>query len=232
MGTFSKEKLHKIQKKEKEIKKHTIMIVDDEEAHLASMVSLLSDDYHIITALDGKEALDIIYKIKHSEDISLIISDQRMPKLTGIQLFEKLKDILPKTIFMILTGYDDKNVIIDAINKIHTRQFILKPFDPDELKLTVKNSVESFDRQLEEERNDRKLKKEYQDLKREIKELRDQLTKSQTIPLSIKESQKKPAMKVPEKKGNWQERMKIKPKLLVPPNEAFAPMDDIWEDYI
>lgn len=232
MGTFSKEKLHKIQKKEKEIKKPNIMIVDDEEAHLTSTKYLLSEDYQIITAKDGQEALDIINKIKHPEDISLIISDQRMPKFTGLQLFEKIKDKLPNTRLMILTGYNDPDVIIDAINKVHTHQFILKPFDPDELKLRVKRAVEAFDRQLEEEKNDRKLKKEYQYLKRENKELRDRLSKIQTIPLSIKESQKKPAMKVPEKKVNWQERMTIKPKLLVPPDEAFAPMDDIWEDYI
>jgi response regulator RpfG family c-di-GMP phosphodiesterase len=196
------------------------------------MESFLSDDYNIIPAQDGYEALDIIKKMDHPEKISLIISDQRMPKLTGLQLFEKIKDILPNTLLMILTGYNDEDVIIDAINKVHTYHFILKPFEPNDLKLTVKNSVEAFDRQLEVEAKHHEMEKQYQELKRKNKELRDQLSKSQTTPLPIRESREKAAMKAPGKKENWQEKMKIKPKLLVPPGEAFAPMDDIWEDYI
>jgi hypothetical protein len=56
--------------------------------------------------------------------------------------------------------------------------------------------------------------------------------KSKQSPYPSRGRGEKAAMKVPEKKENWQERMKIKPKLLVPPGEAFAPMDDIWEDYL
>lgn len=239
ISVFDKEKFRQMQEKEKKMKQHTIMIVDDEEAILISMKYLLSEDYQVITAKDGQEALDIVNKIEHKEDISLIISDQRMPKLTGIRLFEKIKDKLPNTRLMILTGYNDQDVIIDAINKVHVHQFILKPFEPDDLKLKVKRAVEEFDRKLDKEanhlelaKNYPKLKKKYQALKRENKELRHQLSKYQAIPLTIPENREKPIMKVPEKKGNWQDSMKIKPKLLVPPDEAFAPMDDILEDYI
>lgn len=232
MSALDREKLQRMKEKEKEIKKHTIMIVDDEEAQLKTLESLLSEEYNVITDRDGQEALEIIEKMEHPEEVSLVISDQRMPELTGIQLFERLIHIIPDAIRIILAGYDDKDVILDAINKTKIYEFILKPFDPEEFKLRVKRAVEAFDRHLEIETNYRKLKKECQELKRENKELRDQLPKSQTIPLPIQESRKKPAMKVPEKKGNWQERMKIKPKLLVPPDEAFAPMNDIWEDYI
>jgi internalin A len=149
MIKFDKSRLQKIKEKEKIIKKHTIMIVDDEEAHLKAMESLLSEDYYIITAKDGQEALDLIAKMENPENISLIISDQRMPKLTGLQLLEKIKDIIPNTIRIILTAFDDKDVIIDAINKAHIYKFILKPFDPDELQLIVKKAVETFEQQKE-----------------------------------------------------------------------------------
>jgi DNA-binding NtrC family response regulator len=149
MVVFDKGKLQEIQKKEKSVKKRTIMIVDDEKNHLESMKSLLSEEYHIITASDGSEALSIIKKLDHPEEISLVISDQRMPGLNGIQLFEKLKDIIPDTLRIILTGYDDKDVMMTAINKIKIYQFILKPFDPDELKLRLIRAVEAFERQKE-----------------------------------------------------------------------------------
>jgi len=129
VNNLIKKRLQKIKKKiELKDKKHTIMIVDDEESHLISMEFLLSEDYHIITAKDGQEALDMIMGMENPESISLIISDQRMPRLTGIELFEKLLPILPKTIRMILTAFDDKNVMIDAINKAKIDKFILKPF--------------------------------------------------------------------------------------------------------
>lgn len=142
--TLEKKNQELAQKNEKEIKKHSIMIVDDEKAHLESMESLLSEDYNIITALHGKEALDITTSIKNSGNISVVIADQRMPELTGLQLFEKIKDILPNTIRIILTAYDDKDVIIDAINKAQIHRFILKPFEPENLKRTIKDAVEAF----------------------------------------------------------------------------------------
>jgi len=228
MVSFDTEKLHELQKKEISGKKHTIMIVDDEDNHLHSMESLLSEEYLVISAKDGREALENIKKIENPREISVIIADQRMPNLTGIELFERIKDIAPRTIRIILTGYDDKNVILDAINRAHTYKFILKPFDPVEFKQIVKRGVEEFVRETER----REMQRQCSELKRKNKELFDQLVKSQSITFPDEESEGQGAMKVPIKEGNWQERMKIKPRLLVPAEDAFAPLEDIWEDYI
>jgi response regulator RpfG family c-di-GMP phosphodiesterase len=127
-------------------KKHTIMIVDDEKAHLYAMKSLLLEDYHIITAQDGQEALDCIQKMEHPEKISLIISDQRMPRLTGIKLFLKLKDIIPNTIRIILTGYD-QDVNGETAKKAQIYHIIPKPFDPDDLKEKVRCAIKEFESQ-------------------------------------------------------------------------------------
>jgi len=148
MGLFDKKKLEILRNKEI-AHRHTIMIVDDEEAHLRSMESMLSEDYRIITAADGQQALDIINDMDQPESISLIISDQRMPGLSGIELFEKLLLIIPNTIRMILTAFTDVPVIIDSINKAKIYEFILKPFEPEDLILRVKRAIEAFDSQQE-----------------------------------------------------------------------------------
>lgn len=170
---FDKEKLQKIQKKEQRVKKHTIMIVDDEKAHLNSMVELLKHDYQIITSSDGQEALGIINKIEHPEEISLVICDQRMPGLTGVQFLEKLKAIIPDTLRIILTGYADIPLIIDAINKTQIYQFIQKPFEPEDLKLSVKRAVEAFDRQQELDEYRSKLEIELSNTKEQLSQLRE-----------------------------------------------------------
>ena len=166
MAFFDKNKLRKIKEREKTTKKPTIMLVDDETAHLMSMKYLLSDDYHIITAMDGQEAWNIIQNMKQPEEISLIISDQRMPNLTGIQLFEKLVSQLPNTIRIILTGFIDVPVILDAINKAKIHEFILKPFEPHDLLIRVKRAVEAFELT-------QKLKQSTKELERANKELEE-----------------------------------------------------------
>lgn len=172
MSIFDKEKLKRLQEG-KSTNSHTIMLVDDEESHLSSMTSLLSEEYHIITARDGQEALDMINKMGNPENISLIISDQRMPGLTGIELFEKLLPILPKTIQIILTGYVDIPVIIDAINKTQIYQFIQKPFEPEDLKLRIKCAIRAFEKEKELEDQRRILEERNRELEQTNKELQE-----------------------------------------------------------
>jgi diguanylate cyclase (GGDEF)-like protein len=145
MGMFDTEKFHRMQVKENETRKHTIMIVDDEESQLKYIESLLSDEYNVITDRDAQEALHIIENMEHPEELSLVISDQRMAGLTGMELFERLIPIIPDTIRILLTTYEDKPVIMKAINYPKIYEFILKPFDPDDLKLRIKRAVEAYD---------------------------------------------------------------------------------------
>ena len=173
MSIFDKKKLQKLKEIELKDKKHTIMIVDDEEYHLRSMESLLSEDYHIITAKDGQEALDMIIGMESPESISLIISDQRMPGLTGIELFEKLLTILPKTIRILLTGYLDIPVIIDAINKTQIYQFMQKPFEPEDLKLRIKRAIEAFESQKKMEEYLQALEERNKELEQKNKKLEE-----------------------------------------------------------
>jgi len=124
--------------------KPLIMIVDDEQNNLKVLQQLLESYATIITANSGHAALELINSKANPEEIQLIISDQRMPGMTGIELFEQILDKMPNTIRIILTGYTDTDVIIDAINKAKLYQFMTKPFDPTELSLTVQRGIEAF----------------------------------------------------------------------------------------
>ena len=188
MAVFAKERLPKQQKQEETVKKPTIMIVDDEENVLKSMRDLLSEDYHIITAGGGAEALALIQGMEQPQNISLVISDKKMSGLNGIQLFEKLKDEIPNTIRIILTAFDEKKDIIEAINKAKIHEFILKPFDEDDLKIKVKRAVETFEIKKELDEYRRQLELTVDTRTEELKETRAHLVETEKVADRLKES--------------------------------------------
>lgn len=145
MSIFSKDKLRSYKAQQKHIKKYTIMLVDDEAPNLRILNALFRDHYHIVEARDGQEAYDYIRECEQPEKISLIISDQRMPGLNGTEFFEKIIPIIPETQRIILTGYTDMNAVLDAINRVQIYKFVLKPFDHQELTMTVERALESFE---------------------------------------------------------------------------------------
>lgn len=122
--------------------RHKILLVDDEEANVRLLRRVLSDEYDTVEALNGQEALKML---KEHEDISLIITDQRMPGMTGVQLLKESLAIRPDAIRILLTGYTDVQALIDAINSGHVYKYVPKPWDRDELKLTVKRALEAYD---------------------------------------------------------------------------------------
>ena len=143
------------------------MIVDDETHILIELKSLLKDEYHIITAEDGKQALDIVSNLEHPENLSLVISDQRMPKYTGVEFFEQIvkKKLVPDAVRIILTGYVDIPIMIDATNKAHIYQYILKPFDPGEFVQTIKRAIQKYEDQKTIKDQNRRLEEKNKHLK-------------------------------------------------------------------
>ena len=119
-------------------KKYNILYVDDEEQNLISFKAAFRREYNIFTALSGEEGL----KILHNHSVDLIITDQRMPHMTGIQFLEKVIPQYPDTVRMILTGFSDVEAIIGAINTGRVYRYITKPWDETELHMTIENACQ------------------------------------------------------------------------------------------
>lgn len=123
-------------------KKHTILLVDDEQQNLESISLILEKDYHLIAARDGEEALEKINALPKSQEIHLIIADQRMPRLTGVGLFTQTKDLMPDAVRMILSGFSDADAMLNSINEGQVYKFLMKPIDPADLRVTVRRCLE------------------------------------------------------------------------------------------
>lgn len=116
-----------------------ILIVDDEKDNLQALTRLLRGQYDVVTTTSPFDALKLVQK----EIFSVIISDQRMPEMKGVELLEKIKNISPHTTRILLTGYTEIESIIDAINRGHVYRYVAKPWDPDDLKQTVRQAEEA-----------------------------------------------------------------------------------------
>ncbi len=117
-----------------------ILYVDDEEDNLIVFNSTFRRDYEIHLAKSGKEGIEILKK----HEIQLIITDQRMPEMTGIQFLEKIIPDYPDCIRMILTGFSDIEAIIQAINTGRVYRYITKPWDKGELKINIDHGLETY----------------------------------------------------------------------------------------
>lgn len=124
-------------------KPHTILLVDDEEKNLRAMQSTFSKHYNVLTAEDGKVALELIENHETPEAITCIVSDQRMPNLTGVEFLEKTIPLIPKAVRILLTGFTDVEAIIESINRANIYKFLTKPMSLRELLLTVHRALEA-----------------------------------------------------------------------------------------
>lgn len=122
--------------------KHTVLLVDDEPGIIRSIQRLFKSlDANIITASCGQEALTLL----ENASVSLIISDQRMPGMTGVELLAKSREIHPNAIRILLTGYADIESTMQAINSGAIRYYITKPWEDDLLLSRIKESLELYD---------------------------------------------------------------------------------------
>ncbi len=120
---------------------HGILIVDDEPAILESLELTLGDDYRVLTAASGEEGLEVLKR----EAVALIITDQVLPSMSGVEFLERAIELNPRAIRMMLTGYADIGSLVRAINEGRIYRYISKPWEPDEVRLNVKRALEAFD---------------------------------------------------------------------------------------
>ncbi len=148
-------------------KKYNILLVDDEENILHSLRRLFrKEPYNLILARNSDEGIE---KLSLTE-VQLIISDYRMPGKNGVQFLREVKKLYPNSIRMVLSGYADINAIINAVNEGEIYKFLTKPWNDDELKVTVRRAIEQYELQKENLALTRELKALNRDLERKVEE--------------------------------------------------------------
>ena len=118
--------------------KPSVLLVDDESRVIRTLKILLRTQFEIFTATRGREALEILQK----RVIHVLVSDQRMPEMSGVQLLARVKEISPNTMRIMLTGYSDTDAIVASINQGEVFRFINKPWRNQEMKETVNKAAE------------------------------------------------------------------------------------------
>ena len=126
-----------------------ILVVDDEEAILETMTFTFEDDYDVLTSASPREALALL---DQNAPVAVVISDQRMPEMTGVELLAAVYARHPNTVRVILTGFADMDATIGAINAGHVYAYVTKPWEPDQLKQVVRRGVEHHRLACENER--------------------------------------------------------------------------------
>ena len=143
---------------------YKILFVDDEVHVLKAMLRIFRrENYTLLTACSGPEALELLQK----EPVHVVISDHRMPTMTGADLLRKIKALYPQIIRIMLTGHADVNAIMGAVNEGAVYKFITKPWNNEDLRLTVSLALEQYDLIQE----NKTLKREQETQKKKIKKL-------------------------------------------------------------
>ncbi|HLY37316.1 MAG TPA: sigma-54 dependent transcriptional regulator [Candidatus Binatia bacterium] len=117
-----------------------VLVVDDEPDILRSFSFNYGDDFVILTASGGAQALEMLA----TNDPSVIVADQRMPAMSGTEFLERSMAIRPDAVRIVLTGYTDIEAIIEAVNKSRIYRYVTKPWESEELRITLRRAIEAF----------------------------------------------------------------------------------------
>lgn len=120
---------------------YKLLLVDDETANLRLLERLFREDYLCLTASSGEAAMEFL----DQHDVAVIISDQRMPRMTGLELLKRSADRRPHMVRILLTGYTDLEALVEAVNCGLVYMYISKPWTNDDLKLRVSRAVEHYE---------------------------------------------------------------------------------------
>jgi signal transduction histidine kinase len=141
--------------------KHSILCVDDEVDNVDALERLFRRKYDVLKATSGAEALEMLGRKR----VSLIVTDQRMPNMTGVEFLSESMKTQPEAVRILLTGYTDIESVISAINSGQVYRYVTKPWDPVDLANTVDKAIERYELSAE-------LKEKNMALELALKELR------------------------------------------------------------
>ena len=146
------------------IRKHTLLVIDDEADVCDSVHDLLRRDFRVLKARSGEEGL----KLLKENEVHIVMTDQRMPRVSGVELLANAMRGHPQAVRMLFTGYADLESLIQAINQGHVYTFLKKPWEPAELEQAVNDAAAEYDRLIEQAER-------MESLHHELKHLRDRV---------------------------------------------------------
>jgi C4-dicarboxylate-specific signal transduction histidine kinase len=130
-----------------------VLFVDDDESNLIVSQAVCGDEFDVLTAADGAQALALM----RTHEVAVIVSDQRMPNMTGVELLEQVHLEFPDTARVLVTAYSDAHAAIDAINRGRVRRFLKKPWEPSELRAEIMDGLERYSTQRRIKELERRL---------------------------------------------------------------------------
>lgn len=145
-------------------KKHTLLVVDDEADVSDSVHDLLRREFTVLKARSAEEGL----RLMREHEVHIIMTDQRMPKVTGVELLKSIRAGHPQAIRMLFTGYADIDSVIAAINQGHIFKFLKKPWQPHDLEDAVREAAAEYDRLVEHAETMDRLRSELHSLRERI----------------------------------------------------------------
>ncbi|WP_448699358.1 response regulator [Mucilaginibacter sp. AW1-3] len=137
-----------------------VLYVDDEIHNLNSFKAAFRRDFNIYVAQSAREGRRVL----DQNEIAVIVTDQRMPGMTGIEFLESIIPVYPDTIRILLTGFSDVNAVMDAINRGQVYKYLVKPWADEELKMYIQNAMEIYN-----------LRRENRDLAQKLDQANKQL---------------------------------------------------------
>ena len=150
------------------MKRHTILIVDDEQDILDSVRDLLRMDFKVVTTTSAAHAIELM----KAQEFQLVMTDQRMPNMTGVEFLKNVRGEYPDAIRLLFTGYADIQAVIDAINQGNVYRYITKPWDPNELASIIREACERFDMIVERRQLLKQLEQKNAELEKAISDLK------------------------------------------------------------
>jgi response regulator RpfG family c-di-GMP phosphodiesterase len=147
--------------------KHCLLVVDDEPDVCDSVHDLLRREFRVLKAHSGQEA----FRMMQEEEVHLIMTDQRMPQVSGVEVLTKAKARNPHAIRMLFTGYADLESVIAAINQGHVYQFLKKPWQPEDLQAAVRQAAGEYDRLIAAAEEGDRLREQLEGLNRRLSDL-------------------------------------------------------------
>ncbi|MDH5475235.1 MAG: response regulator, partial [Cyclobacteriaceae bacterium] len=156
------------------MEKQAILYLDDEASNLNVFKATFKRDYKVFTTTSPSEAFEIIEK----EPIKVVLSDQRMPEISGTEFLKKLLDKHSEVIRIILTAYTDVEIVVGAFNDSKIYRYVTKPWDATELNVTIQNALETYELKSKNKNLVSELKKANTNLEKKVKKRTLELDKA------------------------------------------------------